>query len=182
MDAIVYAGFHISLQVLYQPFAEYFPVFGQYVRLVVFEQDFLLLFGTHHAGVSGVAEGFLAGVVLPSADEGGFLYFVEFAIRLFQFQFALASLGDVTVLAEHHIFVGAHDALEEVGGVADGQLVVPAGDFPARKYFLELGVYLPVGDWGKQPEYVLAQQPVFFQEPHVYVVHCDIHADAVPVQ
>ena len=108
-------------------------------------------------GVSGVADAFLAGVVPPPSDERYFLYFVQLVILLFQLQFALASFCDVAILAEHHIFVGAHDALEEVG--------LPAGDFSSQKHFLELRVDFPVSGGWQQLEYVLVQQLVFCQKP-----------------
>ena len=103
-------------------------------------------------GVSGVADAFLAGVVPPPSDERYFLYFVQLVILLFQLQFALASFCDVAILAEHHIFVGAHDALEEVGLAVGGKLIVPAGDFSSQKHFLELRVDLPVSGGWKQLE------------------------------
>ena len=31
-------------------------------------------------------------------------------------------------------------------------------------------------------EQILAQQLFFLHEPKVYIVHCDVHANAVPVQ
>ena len=37
VDAILHAFFHVSLQVLVEPFAEYLPVFGQYVCYVAVE-------------------------------------------------------------------------------------------------------------------------------------------------
>ena len=80
------------------------------------------------------------------------LYFVQLVILLFQLQFALASFCDVAILAEHHIFVGAHDALEEVGLAVGGKLIVPAGDFSSQKHFLELRVDLPVSGGWKQLE------------------------------
>ena len=145
-DAVVYAVFRIALKVLCQPFAEYFPILGQDVHNVVLERNFLFLFSAHYTGVSGVVEALPAGIVFPSSDKSGFLYFVEFVVSFFQFPFALAAFGDVAVLAEHHIFVGAHDALKEVGFAADSQFVVPGGNFLVRKYFLEFGVNLPVGN------------------------------------
>jgi hypothetical protein len=145
-DAVVYAVFCISLKVLCQPLAEYFPILGQDVHSIVLERNFLFLCSAHYTGVTGVVEALPAGVVFPSSDEGGFLYFIKFVVFLFQFPFALATFGDVAVLAEHHIFVGAHDALKEVGLAADSQFVVPGGNFLVRKYFLEFGVNLPVGN------------------------------------
>ena len=145
-DAVVYAVFCISLKVLCQPLAEYFPILGQDVHSVVLKRNFLFLCSAHYTGVTGVVEALPAGVVFPSSDEGGFLYFIKFVVFLFQFPFALATFGDVAVLAEHHIFVGAHDALKEVGLAADSQFVVPGGNFLVRKYFLEFGVNLPVGN------------------------------------
>ena len=97
-------------------FAELFPYpSGRNVHSVVLERNFLFLCSAHYTGVTGVVEALPAGVVFPSSDEGGFLYFIKFVVFLFQFPFALATFGDVAVLAEHHIFVGAHDALKEVG-------------------------------------------------------------------
>ena len=145
-DAVVYAVFRIALKVLCQPFAEYFPILGQDVHNVVLERNFLFLFSTHYTGVSGVVEALPAGIVFPSSDKGGFLYFVEFVVSFFQFPFALAAFGDVAVLAEYHIFVGAHDTFKEVGFAADSQFVVPGGNFLVCKYFLEFGVNLPVGN------------------------------------
>ena len=88
-------------------------------------------------GVTGVVEALPAGVVFPSSDEGGFLYFIKFVVFFSSSRLRWLRSGDVAVLAEHHIFVGAHDALEEVGLAADSQFIVSAGNFLVRKYFLE---------------------------------------------
>jgi hypothetical protein len=51
-----------------------------------------------------------------------------------------------------------------------------------RQYLLELRIYLVVSGRRYQLEQILAQQLFFLHEPKVYIVHCDVHANAVPVQ
>ena len=77
----------------------------------------LHLFRTHDARMACITEYAGLGIVLPVSDEGGFLYFIELVVFLFEFQFALAAFCDVAVLAEDHAVVRVHDAFEEIGSV-----------------------------------------------------------------
>ena len=98
-NAIIHAVLHITLQILFQPVIEGFPVFRKYMLQVYVDIDVLWLFGTHDIGVAGIAESSCVGLILPAADEGGFLNLVEFPIVSFQFQLLLAAFRDVTILA-----------------------------------------------------------------------------------
>ena len=75
--------------------------------------------GTHefeepseHAGMSQIMKNVFIRIVHPLTDLRHFLYLPQRSVRLFQLAFHVASLGDVAILAEHHVIIRMHDAFK----------------------------------------------------------------------
>ena len=75
--------------------------------------------GTHefeepseHAGMSQIMKNVFIRIVHPLTDLRHFLYLPQRSVRLFQLAFHVASLGDVAILAEHHVIIRMHDTFK----------------------------------------------------------------------
>ena len=101
-------------------------------------------------------EDIVAGVVHPLSDLSHFLYLPQISVHLFQLAFHVASLGDVPILAEHHVIVRIHDTLEIIGIILQFQLVVLADASLFPKHGLEGAVNLLTGVFGHPFEYIFS--------------------------
>lgn len=101
-------------------------------------------------------EDIVASVVHPLSDLSHFLYLPQISVHLFQLAFHVASLGDVPILAEHHVIVRIHDTLEIIGIILQFQLVVLADASLFPKHGLEGAVNLLTGMLGHTFEYIFS--------------------------
>ena len=75
-------------------------------------QGLLDRYFAQHAGMSQIMKNVFIRIVHPLTDLRHFLYLSQRSVRLFQLAFHVASLGDVAILAEHHVIIRMHDTFK----------------------------------------------------------------------
>ena len=100
------------LQISKFPVDKRLPVFFNDILPVFLERNASYRFFTQHAGMSQIMKNVFIRIVHPLTDLRHFLDLPQRSVRLFQLAFHVASLGDVAILAEHHVIIRMHDAFK----------------------------------------------------------------------
>ena len=100
------------LQISKFPVDKRLPVFFNDILPVFLERNASYRFFTQHAGMSQIMKNVFIRIVHPLTDLRHFLDLPQRSVRLFQLAFHVTSLGDVAILAEHHVIIRMHDAFK----------------------------------------------------------------------